>query len=89
MTIKHGCNYEHDIANLQIIGEVNTIKDAFRLVVKDLKKRKYKYYYLISTLTPDYLRIDYGSWSQFYYIDNLPNDAKEQWDSYSKDGEGI
>ncbi len=89
MTIKHGCNYEHDIANLQIIDEANTVKDAFKIITKDLKKKKYKYYYLVSSLTPDYLRIDYGSWSQFYYIDELPDNAKEQWDSYCGECENI
>lgn len=82
MIIKHGCSYEHDISDLKYVGEAKTIKEAFSMITKDLKKRKYKYYYLISTLTPDYMRIDYGSWSQFYYIDSLPDNAKEQWDSY-------
>ncbi len=83
MILKFGHDYnEQD--KLEIIGEPKTIKEAFSMISKEMNKRKIKNFYIRSCLTPDYLLVDYGSWSKFFYIDDLPTDIKKQWDSYTE-----
>lgn len=85
MILKFGRNYL-DQENLEIIAEPKTIKEAFAIIIDRLKKRKFDYHCLRSCLSPEYLLVDYGSWSNFFFIDDLPEDIEKQWNDYTEEG---
>lgn len=78
MKIEHG---RED--NRTFVGYADTFKEANKLMTSYLKEIDYKSYYQRMTFDKDEWWVDYGSWSNFFWISELPEGAS--YESYCKE----
>ena len=60
------------------IGEPKTIKEAYIIMYKFIKNHHYKSYYTRVNFYPDELEFDVGSYNEFFYLNQLCEDWREQ-----------
>lgn len=71
-------SFKNSFGESRILGYPETIKEAFEDINKFLDDHNYRSYYKRINFYEDEWEIDCGSWSEFFYLYSLPEDAEEQ-----------
>ena len=77
--------FSNSQAQRRIIGNPATYEEAMGIIKNFLKNHRYKSYYTRLTFLDDEIEIDVGSWSEFFYLSEIPENIKQQ--IYPKKGE--
>lgn len=62
----------------RLIGSPSNVKEAFDIIKKFLDEHNYKSYYTRINFLEDEWELDVGSWSEFFYLSELTDDALKQ-----------
>ena len=61
--------FENSYGDKRLIGQSKDKEDAFRIIDNFLKDHNYKCYYKRTWQKDEYMIVDVGSWSEFFYIE--------------------
>lgn len=62
--------FENSYGEKRIIGNPNSEQEAFKIINNFLKKHNFKSYYTRTWNVNNFLCIDVGSHSEFFYLEN-------------------
>lgn len=63
--------FQNSFGEERVIAEPSNRKEAFKEINKFLNDHNYKSYYTNIHEVDGRLRIDVGSWSEFFYLENI------------------
>ena len=64
-------NFENRYGTIEPVARVPTLQDAWEVIKKYLTKINFKvYYYRTWNVTPTRRKVDFGSHSEFFFLDN-------------------
>ena len=69
--------FENEFGEQREIGKAATREEANKIIHQFLKEHKYKSYYWRYAYHPNFIWIDVGSWSEFFYIYPETEEEKE------------
>lgn len=74
MRLEHG-----GLTNRVFIGEVDSFKEMNKLISRYIKSIHFKSYYQIINFEPEAWRVDYGSYTDFIWVSQLPENAEDKY----------
>lgn len=78
--------FENAYGKFETIGTSDNIRELINMIAPDIKKRNpdFKIFYYRTWAASDHtIKIDVGSYAEFYYIDTGNKSAKEAWSEYN------
>lgn len=67
--------FKNSLGDEKFLGRFETETQAFQCIGEFLEKHKYKSYYYNISHYDNYTLIDFGSWSEFFYLYEGDEDA--------------
>ena len=71
--------FENSEGKRKIIGNPETMQEAWEIIDKFLKDHKFKSHYKRLNLFDTEWQIDVGSWSEFFYLSDIPDEIKKEY----------
>ena len=70
--------FQNSLGQERVLMEVNNFNEVSAGIQKFLEEHNYKSYYTRSWIEGDRIKIDVGSWSEFFYTDLKWGEKNEQ-----------
>ena len=70
--------FQNSLGQERVLMEVNNFNEVSAGIQKFLEEHNYKSYYTRSWIEGDRIKIDVGSWSEFFYTDLKWGERNEQ-----------
>lgn len=70
--------FQSSNGNERIIGEPTTLKETDKIIDDFLKDHNFKSYYTRLWFEEDRLKYDVGSYTEFFFLEDITNEAMEE-----------